>query len=60
MSKSLETGLTPSRKPCRRDRHQERRLEQARTIEQFVRITREEMTSMLAALEVIVDELRAE
>ena len=47
-----------NRKP-RRDRQQERRLERARNIEMFIRITREEMTTMLANLEIIVDELRS-
>jgi hypothetical protein len=46
-------------KPRRRDRQQERRMEKARSIEMFIRTTREEMTTMLADLEIIVDELRA-
>ena len=49
--------MKPTRKP-RRDAQYERRVERAKTIESFIRITREEMTSMLAALEIIVDELR--
>jgi hypothetical protein len=48
---------SPRRKP-RRDRQQEKRLERARNIEMFIRTAREEMTTMLADLEIIVDELR--
>jgi hypothetical protein len=54
----MKKNPRPSRQPRRRDVQQERRLERARNIESFIRITREEMTSMLAALEIIVDELR--
>ena len=36
-------------------RQQERRMEQARNIEMFIRTTREEMTPMLADMEIIVD-----
>jgi hypothetical protein len=50
--------MKPTRKPRRRDVQRERRLEQARNIETFVRMTREEMNQMFSDLEIVIDELR--